>query len=431
MSNYAATVVKIDNIRKHSNADRLMCTNIFGNNVIVGLNVKEGDVGLYFPIEARIGKDFAVANDLIRRRDENGKPAGGMFDDNRRVRCQKFRGENSMGFWIPIDSLKKTFDHLAKSTPVVKIGDEFEELDGVEISKKYLIVHSRMPSQGGNGKKKEKEKVKSKLIENQFNFHFDTAQLGKNIHRIKPSDMVSVSLKMHGTSAIAAHVLCKRELSWWENLTKKFGANVNETEYDYLYSSRRVVKNDRVTKNHNHFYGHDLWTDAGNRFKGRMHKGETVYYEIVGYTPEGKFIQKGYDYGCSYGEYAIYIYRITHTNVDGRVIELPWDYVMHRALELGMQTCPTIYHGRAGNLFEDIAKDDAEWNTKFLERLKSEYVFDQDSEMCKNTVPEEGIVVRIEKPEVESFKLKAFRFLKHETDQLDTGEIDMESQEAA
>lgn len=81
MSNYAATVVKINNIRPHSNADRLNCTNIFGNNVIIGKDVQIGDKGLFFPVESQLGEQFCLANDLIRRKDANGKAVGGMFDE--------------------------------------------------------------------------------------------------------------------------------------------------------------------------------------------------------------------------------------------------------------------------------------------------------------------------------------------------------------
>lgn len=40
--NYLAQVVKIDNLRKHCNADRLQVTTIQGNNVITSLSAKEG-----------------------------------------------------------------------------------------------------------------------------------------------------------------------------------------------------------------------------------------------------------------------------------------------------------------------------------------------------------------------------------------------------
>lgn len=80
MSNYSATVVSISNLRPHTNADRLLCTNIFGNNIIVGKDTMIGQVGLFFPVESQLGVEFASNNDLIRRKDKDRKPAGGMFD---------------------------------------------------------------------------------------------------------------------------------------------------------------------------------------------------------------------------------------------------------------------------------------------------------------------------------------------------------------
>lgn len=426
MGNYSATIVQIDNLRKHSNADRLQCTNIFGNNVIVGPDTKVGDIGIFFPMESQIGEEFAVANDLIRRKDpETGKPAGGMFDQNRRVRAQTFRGEKSMGFWCPIEYLYK----LPGINPAdfdLHPGDEFEELGGMKISTKYVVkVKNQPPAPGKKGKTSKKV---SKMIDGQFRFHFDTAQLGKNIHRINPHDIISVSWKLHGTSAIASRVICRKELKWWEKVLKKLGAPIVDTEWDHIYASRRVVKNDN--RDHNHFYGTDLWSHAGEKLKPFLHAGETVYFEIVGYTPDGKAIQKGYDYGYKEGEYGIYIYRITYTNVEGKVIELPYFQVEQRAVELGVNACPSIYYGRAGSMFSDLDEEAEDWNAQFLNHLQRYFVFDQDCHLCKNKVPAEGIVLRVEGTEINNFKLKSFRFYKWESKQLDSGEADMESAES-
>ena len=48
--------------------------------------------------------------------------------------------------------------------------------------------------------------------------------------------------------------------------------------------------------------------------------------------------------------------------------------------------------------------------------------------MCENKVPEEGIVVRVEDLfECKSYKLKSFRFLEFESNELDKGVADVES----
>jgi len=49
--------------------------------------------------------------------------------------------------------------------------------------------------------------------------------------------------------------------------------------------------------------------------------------------------------------------------------------------------------------------------------------------MCKNSVPEEGIVIRKEGLfGYDAFKLKSFRFLEFESAELDKGQSDMESE---
>ena len=424
MSNYSATVVQIDNLRKHSNADRLMCTNIFGNNVIVGKDTKEGDVGLFFPLESQLGEEFAKANDLVRRKDENGKTAGGMFDDNRRVRAQTFRGEKSMGFFVPIEYLYKLLPE-GSLFEVPAFGEELETWNGYDISKKYLVPTRQ--TQGSKSQQGKKAKKESKVIPGQFAFHFDTAQLGKNVHKLQPESLISITWKFHGTSGIASHVLCNKKLTWYEKVLKKLGVNVVDSDYDYLFSSRKVIKNE--DREYSHFYDADIWSIVGEQFRGKLHKGETAYFEIVGFLPNGQHIQKNYDYGCGPTEHKVYIYRITQTNVDGVVIELPWHQVKHRAIELGFETVPEIYYGKSEWFCS--APLEGKYGQFFLEMLQKWYVHDQDCQFCNNSVPSEGVVVRVENGDgIENLKLKSFRFYGYESKQLDKGEADMESEEA-
>ena len=105
---YQAFVVKVNQIRKHSNADRLQVATFFGNDVIVGLDIKEGDIGIYFPTDGRLSLDYAKENNLIRVKDENGKDIGGYLDaDKRKIGTIKLRGEKSDGLFMPIKSLEK------------------------------------------------------------------------------------------------------------------------------------------------------------------------------------------------------------------------------------------------------------------------------------------------------------------------------------
>ena len=61
----------------------------------------------------------------------------------------------------------------------------------------------------------------------------------------------------------------------------------------------------------------------------------------------------------------------------------------------------------------------------------SEKYLEKDSIYCKNKVPEEGIVVRLDNSfEIDSYKLKSFRFFEKETKDFDNGIVDIETQES-
>ena len=104
---YCAYVTKIRNLRKHTNADRLLCGECFGNTVIVDLGTEPDQLGVYFPVDGKLGVEFAQKNDLLRRKDENGNPAGGYLDpEKRNIKALKLRGEKSDGLFLPISDRK-------------------------------------------------------------------------------------------------------------------------------------------------------------------------------------------------------------------------------------------------------------------------------------------------------------------------------------
>lgn len=440
-TNYKAVITIIDNLHNLDGLTNLVGTNIYGNQVLLGKETQVGDRGIYFPVESQLGEEFCLANDLIRRKDENGKAAGGMFDQNRRVRCQKFKGHQSVGFWIPVESLHYlTTDH----GKYPNVGHEFDEFYGQMICQKYIPKYNKN-NHTGLGVNKGRKPRESKIVDGQFHFHFDTSQLARNIHKVHPNDLISLTWKFHGTSAIASYVLCKPKLSWLRKLLIKWWiSDERPNVYDYLYASRRVIKNGFQEAKNEHYYDHNLWSELGKKhFEGKLHKGESVYYEIVGYTKTGSFIQGPFDYGCSIPDvyengvafdpsnsyYKILVYRITNTNVDGDIIELQWNQVKSRCIELGLETVPEIYYDKAMYLFPELSITD-HWHEDFLTKLKEKYVYDQDCQFCKTVVPSEGIVLRKEGYNIECFKLKNVRFLEFETKQLDKGEVDMETLES-
>jgi hypothetical protein len=67
------------------------------------------------------------------------------------------------------------------------------------------------------------------------------------------------------------------------------------------------------------------------------------------------------------------------------------------------------------------------WKEDFI-RIIQDKCTEKDCYICRNKVPEEGVVVRKESGfSFKAYKLKSFRFLEHETKLLDSGVSDLES----
>lgn len=411
--NYCANIVEIKTLIPLENCDNIQSTLIFGNRIIVSKDVKIGDVGVFFPAETQLSYEYAKYNNLHRHTELNvDQEKRGYLEDNRRIRTMKLRGNQSCGLFMPLGSLSFCIENLDD----LKVGDCFDFVDNTCICNKY-IVKRRMP-QGGGSKKSKKPKI-SKLIENQFRFHEDTMQFGKNSERFHSDDIISITYKLHGTSVVISKIHCKKKLNIIERILKFCRINVVDKAYDNIYSSRKVVKNDELATKPTHYYNVDIWGMVNDKLKDYLLDGMTLYAEIVGYLPNGSHIQKHYDYGVKEHEHEVYIYRITYTNTAGQVFEFSAKQVQDWCRENNLKPAPQLYYGKVRDLFPDTLGDD------LTEALKKEFL-EKDCFMCKNKLPAEGIVIRKECNHFEAYKLKSFRFLERETKMLDKGEEDIE-----
>lgn len=429
-SNYCATVVKLSSLVPIEGAKTVQAAMIFSNQVIVSKDTPLGEVGLFFPIETRLSREFLSNNSLYRdptlNADANKR---GYFELNGRIRAVRFMGKHkSEGFFIPLSAL----DYIGKFDETnLPVGTEFDKLDGHLICEKYVVTTTANARKVARSKADKKLKRISRLVENQFKFHIDTAQLKKEMHNINPTDKITISDKWHGTSWIVGNVLTVRKLSWWEKVAQYFGAKIKDTEYDYICSSRKVVKNQYLNETAGPgFYDYDLWTDIKDRLKAWIPKGFTLYGEAVGYLPTGKMIQKGYHYGCPQNEYRLFVYRITFTNEDGKTYELSDDQIAEFCRVRGLSSKKIFYSGTAADLFPDL-KQDEHWHENWLKALSARSDFNLNDVMCpnnNNAVPAEGVVLRVDSLEsFDAYKLKNWRFFEYETKLLDAGESDLES----
>jgi hypothetical protein len=268
------------------------------------------------------------------------------------------------------------------------------------------------------------QKVKIKKItklEKKFNRYDLTVNSTKNFF--------ANNILIHNTSFVVSKVLCNKPLKWHEKILKRLGVNIVDTHYDLLYSSRKVIKNQyNDIDNKKHYYGYDLWEEIAKLLEPNLTEGLTFYGEAVGFTKDGGYIQKGYDYGCNPGEFKTFIYRITFTNSSGKVFEFSAKQAKDYCAKFGLNYVPEFYYGYAKDLFPEISVTE-HWHENFLAKMSEEYL-EKDCDMCVSTVPAEGIVVRKEQLEIDAYKHKSFRFKEWESKQLDTGEVDLETQES-
>lgn len=164
---------------------------------------------------------------------------------------------------------------------------------------------------------------------------------------------------IHNTSGRVGHVILDRTLTWKDRLAKWFGAKIAEEKWGYLNGTRRVVLEETTGTQ---FHDPTIREKAFELFNGNLRKGETIYFEIVGYEPDGKTIMPSvdtsvlkdkdftatygktmtYSYGCEPGKSDVYVYRITMTGADGHSVDLPWNDVKSRCTELGVKHVPEL-----------------------------------------------------------------------------------------
>lgn len=407
--NYAAKCCVISNIRKHPNADKLQLVTIDNEVAIVDQSYKEGDLVIKFPLECTIHKGFlSYINAFEDKQLNSNKDLKGFFNKHGRVRAIKLRDVFCSCYLVRMDLFKEYFGFTPNE-------EEFNISQGIVICEKYEV---KTREKGANlGKGKTKSKNIDKILDNQFRFHWDTAQLGRNTHKIDGDDVISITYKYHGTSCVSSNILVKRDLNIFEKLLKLLGASINDTEYGLVAASRKVIKSVKSTSlnSHKHYYGDDIWSNASEYLKPFIETGITLYSEIVGYVKSGGLIQGGYDYGCKYLENEdfsfginanIYVYRITYTTPNGNIIEFSWSQIVDYCNKYGLNYPEILFHGRAKDFSEDIFKS-----------ISS--IIETNCILCNNKVPMEGYVVRRETRGVEAFKVKSELFRIRESKELD------------
>lgn len=437
-SRHCGYIIEIKELRPHNNADRLQILRVFSTETCVPLDVKVGDIGVYFPTDLQLSEEFCAANDLVERKDENGEKAGGYLHPSKRnVKCIKLRGEKSDGMYLPISC----FDYLNLTEPL-KPGDVIDVLEGHEICRKYIpAVRAKSGHSGGVKTGRRKTPIAPLFAE-----HVDTEQLPYNLDAFRPGDYVEITLKLHGTSGRTGHLpkhvgyndsFGTKTANAIKNILNKLIKTHYEEKHDepiyewgYVTGTRRVVIEDFDKPAY--YDSNDFREEHAKAFEGKLYKGETAYYEIVSYQKNGVPIMASCDnkktkdkdfikqygpvtefsYGCEVGQSDMYVYRMTLSTEDGDVVEYTPDFMRYRCEQMGIKTVPVLWSGIIPDFYQlpDNVGSLQEINAgEFIKNIAEQY-YDGPDPIGKTHI-REGIVARIvNRPGFKAYKYKNFYF---------------------
>ena len=469
MAEHCGYVVRVEKLRPHSNADRLQIATFFGNDTCVGLDVAQGEIGIYFPSDLQLSEEFCDENHMCHTKADGTADTGYLERDKRNIKAIRLRGEKSDGIFVPIAAVAYTGVNLDK----LNVGDKIEMLNGHEICCKYIPKANASKTVAGGAGKRVKRRAK-RSIAPQFFEHADTEQLAYNLNAFKAGDEIEITLKMHGTSQRTGYVPVFKGYndSKWQIFTNKLktvfgmlgGKSMDEIrfthgepiyDWGYVSGTRRTVLEDFDGG----FYGsNEFRKQHHDKFVGKLRKGETVYYEVVGFTHTGAPImadgnnkkvgkdfvkQYGetttFSYGCApngckdgelmkfatnaagdklmsftqFPQSDIYVYRMMMTNEDGDVVEYSPDFMRYRCEQMGIKTVPvwdrfTIPESTCMSGEEDeygIFTSAGDYVLK-----EAEHFYDGPDPIGKTHV-REGVVVRIlNRPSFTAYKHKNYSF---------------------
>jgi hypothetical protein len=194
--------------------------------------------------------------------------------------------------------------------------------------------------------------IENKIISNEYYF----SKKGKMKYDIETEthNYVVHDCLVHNSSGRTTNTLEFKKQNFIQKLLKIKPQKTWKT----ISGTRRVILNSD-TKQKGYYDDNDFRYKFHNMLSDKLEKGETIYYEIIGWvnhdtsimpscknskTKDKEFIKKygektTFSYGCNIGENDIYVYRMTSTNEDGYEIEYPWNLVKIRCEQMGLKYC--------------------------------------------------------------------------------------------
>ena len=148
----------------------------------------------------------------------------GFFNKNGRVRSIRLGGVQSMGYLFSLDELAKYNPNVKNISLSQYVGEDFDTIEDKLFIKAYVPFVPERRQTSKVEKRNKKIEQFDRMVKGEFSFHYDTSPLPKCIGRLKPSDVVAISSKLHGSSICIGklHVKTPIKLPFHKLIWNKF-----------------------------------------------------------------------------------------------------------------------------------------------------------------------------------------------------------------
>lgn len=216
---YACTIVKIGELHPIEGKDKIVSTLVNGLSMVIRKDqVKEGDIMIYAMNETQLNEKFLSANNLydIENYDKNSnavevgkllfedkkdeaKTHVGFFNKYGRVKLIRLGGTPSYGYLFSINELAKVYPDVLDVNLEELVDTDFDTVCGELFVQVYVPPVKEGTPRGSRDKKRNRKLFQfDRLIPGHFSFHYDTGQFAREVKNFQPTDVVSISVKIHG-----------------------------------------------------------------------------------------------------------------------------------------------------------------------------------------------------------------------------------------
>jgi len=388
--NYQANIIQIGKIEERPDLKTInKATVLMDVELVVGKDIKEGDVVVYFEPDTAVSVDLLSYLNLFADRELNrDNTKKGYVHKTCCVKAIELQKIRSQGMIIPISDFIEFCEYYKLKTKF-SVGESFDHIGDFKICERYvsqamrnyLEQEERRLNKKVKGNKTKSALPKSTTITDcvDFDKHLTTAHWRHARSYLKVGDKITITSKVHGTSARSGLTEIVKTTSFNRTIIEKvlnffnknwFPKETVDSKWDFVTGTRNIVVEN---KQKDGFHGKETFRhEVTEQLKpalellsqggvgGNEKQTVVIYGEIFGFV-NGKPIMSTHGTSClpkeyqdKYGETITYSYNQKDS----------YGFKIYRVVVAGEDLSPRVIN----TLFDD----------KYTFEILHEEIFDGD-----------------------------------------------------